>query len=292
MHMEDLHEQWRLGQARAEFTRPSSGEIITLAQSLTPPLRLICVVFTFNLKYLRLVSFNNVRFYQCHLLASFLTDTFPSPWSIFGRRSVCLSVCPACNVGILWPNGWMDQDATWYEGRFRPRPHCVIHGDPAHPQKGHSPQFSADVYCGQTVAHISYCWALVTCNLKYLRLVNFNIRFCQCHLLSSFLDWHVSFSIYLHHRFRPMLSDRCLSCLSVCNVGVLWPNGCMDQDEIWHGDRPRPRRHCVRWGLSCLLLKRGTQEPPILGACLLWPNGWMNQDATWCGGRPWPWPHC
>ena len=25
-----------------------------------------------------------------------------------------------------------------------------------------------------------------------------------------------------------MLSDRCLSILSVCNVGVLWPNGWMD----------------------------------------------------------------
>jgi len=25
-------------------------------------------------------------------------------------------------------------------------------------------------------------------------------------------------------------------------------NGCMDQDETWHGDRPRPRPHCVRWG--------------------------------------------
>jgi len=22
-------------------------------------------------------------------------------------------------------NGWMDQDATWYEGRSRPRPYCV-----------------------------------------------------------------------------------------------------------------------------------------------------------------------
>jgi len=25
---------------------------------------------------------------------------------------------------------------------------------------------------------------------------------------------------------RPMQSDRCLSCPAVCNVGVLWPNGC------------------------------------------------------------------
>jgi len=27
----------------------------------------------------------------------------------------CLSVClVSCNFGVLWPNGWMDQDATWY----------------------------------------------------------------------------------------------------------------------------------------------------------------------------------
>jgi len=25
----------------------------------------------------------------------------------------------------LWPNGCMDQNATWYEGRPQPRPHCV-----------------------------------------------------------------------------------------------------------------------------------------------------------------------
>ena len=26
---------------------------------------------------------------------------------------------------LLWPNGWMDKDTTWYEGRPRPRRHCV-----------------------------------------------------------------------------------------------------------------------------------------------------------------------
>jgi len=45
-----------------------------------------------------------------------------------------------------------------------------------------------------------------------------------------------------------MLSDCCMSCLSVSDVGALWPNGWMDQDETWHGGRPRPRPHCVRWG--------------------------------------------
>jgi len=37
----------------------------------------------------------------------------------------------------------------------------VLDGDPA-PPKVHSLQFSAHVYCGQTVAHLNYCWTLVT----------------------------------------------------------------------------------------------------------------------------------
>jgi len=40
----------------------------------------------------------------------------------------------------------------------------------------------------------------------------------------------------------PVLSDRCLS---VCNVGVLWPNGLTDQDETWHAGTRRPWPHCV-----------------------------------------------
>jgi len=45
----------------------------------------------------------------------------------------------------------------------------------------------------------------------------------------------------------PMLSD-CPVCLSVCDVGVLWLNGWMDQYQTWHGGRPWPRPHCVGWG--------------------------------------------
>jgi len=36
----------------------------------------------------------------------------------------------------------------------------------------------------------------------------------------------------------------------VCDVGALWPNCWMDQDETWHDGRPRPQPHCVRWGPS------------------------------------------
>jgi len=52
---------------------------------------------------------------------------------------------------------------------------------------------------------------------------------------------------------HPVLSDHCPFC-PVCNVGALWPNGSMDQDETWlevslgpghivlDGDPVRPRK--------------------------------------------------
>jgi len=45
---------------------------------------------------------------------------------------------------LLWPNGCMDQDATWYGARLRPNQHCVVWGPTStFPQKGHT---SADVF--------------------------------------------------------------------------------------------------------------------------------------------------
>ena len=32
---------------------------------------------------------------------------------------------PIFDPPLLWPNGWMHQDATWYGGRPQPRRHCV-----------------------------------------------------------------------------------------------------------------------------------------------------------------------
>jgi len=43
----------------------------------------------------------------------------------------------------------------------------------------------------------------------------------------------------------------CLSCsLSVYNIGVLQPNGWMDQDETWHAGLPSAQATFVRWGPS------------------------------------------
>jgi len=70
--------------------------------------------------------------------------------------SVCAVSLSVCNVGVglLWPNGWMDQDETWHGGRPRLRPHCVRWGPSCAPtpeKRGHAAQFSAHVYCGQTI---------------------------------------------------------------------------------------------------------------------------------------------
>jgi len=70
---------------------------------------------------------------------------------------------------------------------------------------------------------------------------------------------------------------------------LLWLNGWMDQDVAWYGSRPRPRPHCVRWGLSSPSLK--WHSPPIFGPCLLWRNGWMghmmplSREVGLCSGH-------
>jgi len=60
-----------------------------------------------------------------------------------------------------------------------------------------------------------------------------------------------------------MLSDRCLSVCPVCplcDFGVLWPNGWMDEDETCHAGRPRSRPYCIRLGSSSPSPK-GAQHP-------------------------------
>jgi len=38
-----------------------------------------------------------------------------------------------------------------------------------------------------------------------------------------------------------MLWDRCLFCLSVCNINVLWSNSWMNHGATWYRRRPQPR---------------------------------------------------
>jgi len=84
--------------------------------------------------------------------------------TVFGRpfvrqfalcyRAVVLSVCPVCNVGVLWPNGWMDQDETGHAGTLRPWPHCVRWGPSSIAPKGAPPPFLAHICSGQMAGWI------------------------------------------------------------------------------------------------------------------------------------------
>jgi len=61
---------------------------------------------------------------------------------------------------------------------------------------------------------------------------------------------HPPFSQFTDAGFVRIIRSACL----------LFPNGWMDQDGIWHEARPRPRPHCVRWRPSPP--NKGAQQHP------------------------------
>jgi len=83
-------------------------------------------------------------------------------------------------------------------------------------------------------------------------------------------ETHFDFWATVCKTFRPMLSDRYPDC-PLCNVGVLWPNAWMDQNETWHAGRPRPWSHTIRWRPSSP--SRRVTQATTFGPYLFWPNG-------------------
>jgi len=72
-------------------------------------------------------------------------------------------VCPVCDVGVLWPNGWMDQDETWHGGRPRSWPHCVRWGPSSPLQRGTAPNFRP---MSVTIWYDTIRWTILTCAQK------------------------------------------------------------------------------------------------------------------------------
>jgi len=82
-------------------------------------------------------------------------------WTVVCPIRLSCTPLSVCDIGVLWPNGWMDQDETWQEGRSRPRPHCVRSPSstmrPAHTptkKKAQPPIFGPRLSCAQTVGWI------------------------------------------------------------------------------------------------------------------------------------------
>ena len=64
-----------------------------------------------------------------------VSDREPAPPPQKGAEPPIFGPC------ILWPNGCMDQNATCYGGRPRPRSHCVTWGPSSPPERGTAPNF-------------------------------------------------------------------------------------------------------------------------------------------------------
>ena len=154
-------------------------------------------------------------------------------------------MCPVCDVGVLWPNGWMDQGETWHAGRARPWPHCVRRGPSSPSPKGQSPQFSAHICCGQMAGRIK---------MPLGREVSLGPS-------DIVLDGYPAPS--------PQKGDRTPS----FGPFLLWPNCCMHQDATWYGRRPRPRPHCARWEPSSPSPKGTTSNFRPISVVAKWLDG-------------------
>jgi len=188
---------------------------------------------------------------------------FVKRFALCYRSVVCpasLSVLSVCDVGVLWPNGWVDQDENWHAGRPRPWPHC-IDGDPAvPPPKGHNPQFSAHICCGQMTAWINMS-------------------------LGTKLGLGPGDFVLDGNPTPPPLKgggDPKNFRSVYCGQTAGWVKIVLGKEVGFSpGD-------FVLEGVPVPLPKRGRTPSPIFGPFLLWPNGWMHQDATCYGCRPQP----
>jgi len=115
--------------------------------------------------------------------------------------------------------------------------------------KGHSPQFSAHVYCGQTDA-----WIKMPLGME--------VGLGPGHIV-------------LHGDPALPSQKRRHSPSPIFGPCLLWPNGWMDQDATLYNARPQLRLHCVIWE-PCTPSQKG-HSPPIFGPCLLWLNGCPSQ---------------
>ena len=145
-----------------------------------------------------------------------------------------------------------------FSGTLNPT-HSLTHS----PEKGHSPQFLAHVYRGQTAVCI---------RIRLGTRVGLSLG-------GIVLDGDPAPPPVMRHNTQFSANIRCGQ-----TAGWTKMPRC--------GCRPRRRRLCVRWGPAPPSRKKRHSPHPIFRPCLLWLNGWMDEDATWYGSRPLPRPHC
>jgi len=101
--------------------------------------------------------------FQCHSRKPFLGNRCKTVCPILSDRcpvclSVCLPVLSILSVTLVYCGqtvGWIKMKLGMEVGLGLG--HIVLDGDLAPLPKGHSPHFSAHVYYGQAITHLSYC---------------------------------------------------------------------------------------------------------------------------------------
>jgi len=128
------------------------------------------------------------------------------------------------------------------------------------PKRAH-PQFSAQVYCGQTAPRI-----------RIPRGTNVGLS-----LGDIVLNGDPALPPQKGHSPQLSANVRCGQTAGWTKV----PLGMAV--SLGPGD-------CVRWGPSST--RKNAQPHPIFGPCLLWSSGWMDQDVTLYRGKPRPRRRC
>ena len=126
--------------------------------------------------------------------------------------------------------------------------HNVLDRDPVPPpSKGHIPQFSAHICCGQMAGSIK---------MPLGTEVGLGPK-----------------DIALDGDTAPLPQNgQSARIFGPCR---LWPSGWMDQDVTWCEDRPWPRTHCARWRPSSPSPKRGDSPQLSAHVCCGQTVGWI-----------------
>ena len=146
---------------------------------------------------------------------------------------------PIFGPRILWRNGWMDEDATWYGSRSRPRPHCVRQG-PSSPAKGaqQSPLFGPCLLWPQSP--ISATAKLLVKNLKTKRRKWRNLLWVHKYKVDKLWTYAWKMGVKQH-----CLTPTELIPLTPCFRG-LWVAVAMGGPSLW---RPFAMAYRYRTGL-------------------------------------------
>jgi len=178
-----------------------------------------------------------IQFLFLFYFVSFIGRPFVKRFALCYGTVVCLSVLSVClSVTLVYCGqtvGWSGMQVGLGPG------HTVLDGDPATPpQKGTSHQFSAHICCGQTAG-----WTKMPLGVEVgLGQGDFVLNGDPAPLPKKGAEPAPQF-----------LAHVC------CGQTAGWTKV---QNATWHGGRPRPRRHCVRWGLGTQLSPKKGHSPP------------------------------